>query len=104
MAIQQEKIYCGDRTIDGINVTVDGEPLNPRTDLKCFCALGFEWTYEGDAPLQLALAIVADHLQDDNRALRLAEQFMRTIVANFDNTWTLTSASVEAAIQALETS
>ena len=41
------KVYTGDRTIDGIVVTVDGEPLDPRTDIQEFTVNGFEWTYEG---------------------------------------------------------
>ncbi|MDH3450914.1 MAG: DUF6166 domain-containing protein [Gammaproteobacteria bacterium] len=41
--------YRGDRTIDGIRVLVDGQPLNPRWDLWRLCETGFEWTYEGDA-------------------------------------------------------
>ena len=56
------KRYLGERTIDGIKVTVDGAALEPRRDLKALSDSGFEWTYEGDEPSQLALAILADHL------------------------------------------
>ncbi len=79
------KTYTGDRTIDGINVLVDGERLDPRFDLRRFSDTGFEWTYEGDAPAQLALALLADHFQDDDKALAWHEPFMREIVANFSN-------------------
>ncbi|MDX1431256.1 MAG: DUF6166 domain-containing protein [Gammaproteobacteria bacterium] len=96
------KTYAGDRTIDGIIVTVDEQPLDPRTDLKAFSVNGFEWTYEGDESRQLALAILADHLGDDRRALALAEPFMRTVVANFDNTWQMDSDDVAAAVAAIE--
>ena len=58
-------------------VTVDGAPLDPRFDLKRFSRMGFEWTYEGDGPRQLALALLADHLGDPARALALTETFMR---------------------------
>ena len=58
------KIYQGDRTIDGILVTVDGALLDERLDLKHYTDNGFEWTYEGDEPRQLALAILADHFAD----------------------------------------
>ena len=54
------KHYQGRRTIDGIIVTVDGEPLDTRYDLEQFTDLGFEWSYEGDSPRQLALAVIAD--------------------------------------------
>lgn len=95
------KTYAGDRTIDGIVVTVNGEPLNSRLDLRVYSDNGFEWTYEGDESRQLALAILADHLSDDERALELVEPFMRAVVANFDNTWEMTESDVAAAVTAL---
>lgn len=96
------KVYQGDRTIDGILVTVDGELLDERLDLKRFTNNGFEWTFEGDESRQLALAILADHLNDSARALALTEGFMKAVVANFDNTWEMTSNDVADAVTALE--
>lgn len=96
------KTYAGDRTIDGILVTVDGQPLDPRTELKTFSVNGFEWTYEGDESRQLALAILADHLGDEQRALALVDPFMRAVVANFDNTWEMSGDDVGAAIAGIE--
>jgi hypothetical protein len=90
------KTYSGDRTIDGIRVLVDGQPLDPRTDLKAYSRNGFEWSYEGPEPAQLAFAILVDHLNDPARAESLHDAFMREIVANFDNTWELTSADIDA--------
>ena len=95
------KTYAGDRTIDGIVVTVDGQPLDQRLDLKTITDDGFEWGFEGAASTQLALAILADHTGDDTKALRLYEPFMREIVANFANEWQLTSDDVEEAVTAL---
>lgn len=92
------KTYVGDRTIDGIQVTVDGQPLPARTDLKAYSKNGFEWSYEGPEPRQLAFALLLDHLGDATRAAALDESFMRGMVANFANTWELTSADIEAAI------
>ena len=92
------KVYRGDRTIDGIEVTVDGRPLDPRFDLKTFSKEGFEWSYEGAAPAQLALALLADHWGDAPRALEHHAQFMREIVANFGNEWEMTSEDIEAAL------
>jgi hypothetical protein len=92
------KTYSGSRTMDGIRVLVDGAPLDDRTDIKEFTDLGFEWTYEGAAPAQLALAMLADHLGNDEKALGLYEPFMREIVANFDNDWEMTSEDIEAAL------
>jgi hypothetical protein len=96
------KTYAGDRTIDGIVVTVDGEPLDAREDIERYSDTGFEWTYEGGHSRQLALAILADHLQDPQRARALSEPFMRAVVANLDNTWEMTSADVQEAIEAIE--
>lgn len=94
------KTYAGDRTIDGIVATVDGRPLDDRLDIRRYSENGFEWTYEGPESRQLALAILADHLGDADRALALVEPFMRDVVANFDNTWEMTSDDVAAAIEA----
>ena len=92
------KRYTGDRTMDGIQVLVDGEPLDPRFDLQVIAKNGFEWSYEGDEPRQLALALLADHLGDDTRALALHEGFMRRIVANFGNEWEMTGANIDSAL------
>lgn len=92
------KTYVGSRTIDGIKVTVDGAPLNDRQDIARFTDLGFEWTYEGDSPKQLSLALLADHFGDENKARDLCEPFMRRIVANLDNDWTMTSSDIDAAV------
>ncbi len=88
------KIYAGDRTIDGIQVTVNGEKLDEHYGVKQFTNLGFEWTYEGDSPRQLALAILVDHLQDESRALELCEDFMKNVIAELDNAWELSSDDV----------
>ena len=93
------KIYEGGRSLDGAVVTVDGMPLDPRLDLARFSPAGFEWTYVGDGPRQLALALLADHLGDGQRALALTERFMREVVANLDNAWRLTGAEIDAALR-----
>ena len=99
----QGKIYRGERTIDAALVTVDDRFLDERRDLKLFTDHGFEWSYEGDGPRQLALAILADHLGDDQAALQYVEAFMVGIVANFDNDWEMTSAHVESALENVRT-
>lgn len=92
------KIYEGARGLDGAIVTVDGKKLAPRLDLRTLSKAGFEWTYEGAGPAQLALALLADHLGDDQAALAQYERFMREIVADLDNAWRLTSADIDAAL------
>jgi hypothetical protein len=90
------KTYAGRRTIDGLVVTVDGKPLPEHYEVKCLTKYGFEWTYEGESPQQLALAILYDHLGDAQRAIGLSERFMKDVVANLDNDWVLTSADIDA--------
>jgi Family of unknown function (DUF6166) len=96
------RTYEGTRSIDGLVVTVDGVPLPERYEVQRFTKWGFEWTYEGASPQQLALAILFDHLGDKARAIELSEPFMRKIVANLDNDWSLTSDRIEKAIEEIE--
>ena len=96
------KTYEGRRTIDGLVVTVDGRRLDEHYEVNRFTRFGFEWSYDGDSPQQLALAILVDYLGDKDRALRLSGPFMEKVVANFDNDWTLTGAEIDAALQALQ--
>ncbi|HET6184012.1 MAG TPA: DUF6166 domain-containing protein [Acetobacteraceae bacterium] len=95
------KLYRGSRGLEGAVVTVDGRPLDPRFDLRTFNRTGFEWSYAGDGPRQLALALLADHLGDDARALALADVFMDAVVAELDNEWELSGADIDAALHAL---
>ncbi len=88
--------YEGRRTIDGLVVTADGERLDEHYEVRRYTRFGFEWTYEGESPRQLALAILYDHLNDKDRAIRLSEPFMKTVVANLDNDWTLRSDEIAA--------
>ena len=93
------KTYAGDRTMDGVQVSADGRALDPRTDLRRFTAGGFEWSYEGPEPEQLAFALLVDHLGDPARAASLSGRFMREVVANFDNEWEMTSADIERVLE-----
>jgi hypothetical protein len=94
--------FEGKRTIDGLVVTMDGKRLDEHYGVKRFTTWGFEWTYEGDSPQQLALAVLVEHLGDKERAVRLSEAFMRKVVANLDNDWILTGAEIDAAIREIE--
>jgi hypothetical protein len=96
------KTYEGRRNIDGLVVTVDGQKLDEGYAVKQFTRWGLEWTYEGPSPQQLALAILYDHLGDKERAIRLSEPFMKKVVADLDNDWTLTSEDVERAITEID--
>jgi len=95
------KTYRGARQIDGLKVTVDGRPLSEHYEVKQFTKWGFEWTYEGPSPQQLALAVLYEHLSDKHRAIELSEPFMKMVIADLDNEWTLTAEEIERAIKDL---
>jgi Family of unknown function (DUF6166) len=95
------KKYIGDRTIDGIAVTVDGQPLSPYYDQLKLTEHGFEWSYEGPEPAQLAFALLYDRLGDAAVAKHLHKALMERVVANFDNEWELTSDDLDDAIRVL---
>jgi hypothetical protein len=88
-------VYEGKRTIDGLLVTAGGKKLDEHYEVKRFTKYGFEWTYEGESPQQLALAILYDHLGDKDRAIRLSQPFMKEIVANLDNDWTISGQEID---------
>ena len=89
------KTYEGKRTIDGLVVNVDGKPLDEHYDVKRYTKYGFEWTYSGENPQQLALAILYDYLGDKARAISLSQPFMDAVIANLDNDWRLTAVQID---------
>ena len=95
-------IYEGRRTIDGLVVTVDGKRLDEHYEIKRFTRFGFEWTYEGDSPQQLALAILFDGLGNKERAIQLSQPFMKTVIANLDNDWKLARRSTPSSAAILK--
>jgi Family of unknown function (DUF6166) len=94
------KTYEGKRTIDGLVGTVDGKRLDEHYDVKRFTEYGFEWAYEGASPQQLALAILFDYLGDKERSMQFSEPFMKTIIANLDNEWTLDNYEIDSLLRA----
>ena len=95
------KRYAGDRTIDGVKVTVDGAPLDPCAGVVEFTKNGFEWSYEGPEPRQLALALLLDHLGNKDKAKAQVEPFMQAVVANFGNEWEMNSTDIDEVLSAL---
>jgi hypothetical protein len=94
------KQYEGRRQGYAVDVTVNGRPLNPRLDLWNHSPTGFEWGYCGSGPAQLALAILADHLGDDEQALNLHQRFKWQTIAELPRKhWTLTSREIDEAVQ-----
>lgn len=97
------KRYQGRRQRANVIVTVDGRRLNPRLDLYNHSPTGIEWGYGGSGPAQLALAILADHLNDDEAAFNLHQRFKWAVVAAFlpRRGWTLTSGEIDEVLQTL---
>jgi hypothetical protein len=92
------KVYTGIREGERVTVSVDGQPLDARLDLRDFHASGFEWGYEGSGPSQLALAILADHA-DPQTALGNYRKFVQIFNAEIeDDSWRLTSDEINQRI------
>jgi hypothetical protein len=90
------KRYEGIREGHAVTVTVDGRRLNPRHDLWNHSPSGFEWGYGGSGPAQLALAILADHLGNDQQALNLYQRFKWAVIAELPGRgWILTSRDID---------
>ena len=96
------KLYEGVRMDTECLVTVDGWWLDPRHDLRSHSPCGFEWGYGGSGPAQLALALLADALGDDETALDWYQVFKREFVAQFEHScWRLTQAQIRDWIREL---
>jgi hypothetical protein len=94
------KEYRGIRTDAGTTVTVNRAPLNARHDLRKHSPDGFEWGYSGSGAAQLALALLADHVGDDERALAVYQDFKFAVVAGFaSDEWTLSSQDNDEALR-----
>lgn len=92
--------YSGTRRRDGTTlVSVNGRTLDPRADFRSQQVTTFDWGYDGrGGPAQLALAILADHFDDDERARRHYDTFMRRVIGRLPREgWVLTGAEIEAA-------
>jgi uncharacterized protein (DUF2249 family) len=78
-----------------VQVTVDGEPLDKRTDLLSASPSEFEWGYGGSGPAQLAIAILA-HVYGDEFACEWYQQFKTEVIAALpEQGWTLTTEDLD---------
>jgi len=102
------KVYQGTRGGDGCEVVVkqDGYPdvmLRRRLDLRNHSPTGFEWGYAGSGPAQLALALCADVLDDDARALRVYQHFKGRQVQGWKkDAWQIDEEAVKREVRAIE--
>jgi hypothetical protein len=102
-----EALYRGVRTRDGLEVfrNHDGEwsPLPWRLDLENHSPTGLECGYGGSGPAQLALAMLADLLGNDNRAIKLHQDFKWALISKLprDDDWELTRDEINKHLRAI---
>jgi Family of unknown function (DUF6166) len=101
------KVYHGRRSEHGcaVDVEEDGEvtSLRLRFDLRNHSPTGPEWGYGGSGPAQLALALAADVLGDDERALDVYQRLKFKLIGGLPHEgWVLTEGRIRAAIDAIE--
>lgn len=77
-------------------------PLDPRFDLGVHFPSGFGRGKKDDGQAQLSLALLADALGDDSRALRLHHAFNSRVVAIFPDRWTITRSRIVAYVDMIE--
>ena len=69
-------------------------PLDPRFDLCKYSPPGFTWGDGKSVSAQLSLALLADALDNDARALRLHHRFNRRVVTMLPARWTMTRSRI----------
>jgi hypothetical protein len=90
-----EIFYSGER--DGQVTVREGEtkrPLDPRFDLRKYSPPGFAWGKGDSVSAQLSLALLADALHNDARALELHHRFNRRVVTMLPARWTITRSRI----------
>jgi Family of unknown function (DUF6166) len=80
------------------------EPLPLRLDLANHSPTGFSWGYGGSGPAQLALALLADVLGDDDLAVGLHQDFKFKVVACWPEgeRWWITADQIMAVVKLIE--
>ncbi len=82
-------------------VEVNGLPLPKRMDIHHYSQT-YTCGFGGAGALQLSLALLAYHLRNDDKALRLSEPFAWKMVARLPRTgWTITDRHIEEVIAIL---
>lgn len=104
------KVYIGTPRVGAgphIVTVIDrdgGRALDPRHDLANHSPDGFQWGYSGSGPAQLSLAICANALGDDARAVAIYQRFKFATVATWPQgkPWTMLGRQVVEIVEQLE--
>lgn len=104
MAITSEtKVYKARRTPDGPWVQVGSRDLRPFIEpnrLPLAAADAFEWGKMGPGTERLALAILADFIEDDHAAFIFHDDFKNEVVSRLPRTgFTLTGFEIKHWLQ-----
>jgi len=90
--------YRGDPATRKVKVFRHGrrKSLPLRDDICCDGRGGWNWGYPGQGPRGLAMALLADVLNDDARALALQCEFARRVVCMWpmDKPWAIEAAEI----------
>jgi hypothetical protein len=107
------KQYSGSRksnldsdTIVTVSMKGKFKILSPKRSLKVrrHSPTGFNWSYGGSGPAQLALAILLDLYPDRGTqwAESIYQEFKFKVIAQLSDSWTLTSEEIDRAVQMIE--
>jgi hypothetical protein len=87
-----EIFYSGDQAGQvTVRVGETKRPLDPRFDLRKSSSAGFAWGKADSVSAQLSLALLADALANDERAL---QRFNRRVVTMLPARWTITRSRI----------
>ena len=104
---RHENLYRHPRP-DGCLVTVRDDngivqELPFRLDLRSHSPTGPEWGYAGSGPAQLALALAADVLGDDDQAQDVYQDLKFKVIGRLPHDqWTLTEDQLRQVIQQIQ--
>lgn len=88
----------------GRRMTMRSRPLNLRLDLFRHSPTGYSWGYGGSGPAQLALALLADVLKDDDRAVQLHQRFKFKAIGSIKtDEWTYTEDELLRIVDTIQT-
>ncbi len=88
---------------DGGTGRVNYQELPLRLDLINKSPTGFSWGYSGSGPAQLALAILADAIGDEE-ALKIYQSFKSYFVAVLPAEWYAPEEDIQGMVQYLKSS